>query len=72
MSWINNFLMWLQSPILKKNWRLLSFNYSSDTREMVNRLLLESDKLVELRKQNGKLSNEDYDEISKDFDIEFR
>ena len=70
--WINNFLMWLHSPILKKNWRLLSFNSSSATRQMVNLLLLESDKLVELRRQNGKLSNEDYDKISKDFDIEFR
>ena len=70
--WVNNFLMWLQSPILRKNWQTLSFNYSLDTRELVNQLIKESDKLKRIRKEKGKLTNEDYDNISKNIKIDFR
>ena len=70
--WINNFLMWLQSPILKKNWKTLSFNYSKDTREMIQRLIIESDKLVLKRQIKGSLTNKDYDDISEKFNIVFR
>lgn len=70
--WINNFLMWLQSPILKEHWKTLSFNYSKDTREMVERLILESDKLAQKRIKKGKLTNQDYDNISGNFKVIFR
>jgi hypothetical protein len=68
----NNFLMWLQLPILKKNWRALSLYYSLDTREMVERLITQSDKLVLKRQSQGKLINPDYDEVSKVFEVTFR
>lgn len=67
--WINNFIMWMQSPILQKNWKVLAFNYSEDTREMVDRIIIESNKLVQLRAQKGQLTSEDYDSISKNFPI---
>ena len=70
--WVNNFLMWLQSPILKKNWKMLSFNYSKDTRKLVERLIIEGNKLTIKRKKNGFLTNEDYDEISNVFQVKFR
>lgn len=70
--WINNFLMWLQSPILQKNWKTLSFNYSKDTREMIERLILESNKLVQIRLKKGPLTNQDYDEVSENFKVMFR
>ncbi len=67
--WINNFVMWLQSPILQKNWVLLGFNYSDDTREMMDRIIEKSQSLVKLRAQKGKLTTQDYDAISKNFPI---
>jgi hypothetical protein len=70
--WINNFLMWLQSPILKNNWNTLSFNYSSDTRELIELLILESDKLIVKRKKNGTLISQDYDDVSKKIKVNFR
>ncbi len=70
--WINNFLMWLQSPILKKNWKALSFNYSKDTREMIDRLIKESDKLVLIRQKKGNLMKNDYDHVSENFKVIFR
>ena len=70
--WINNFLMWLQSSILQENWKSLSFNFSLDTRDMVNRLIKESNKLNDLRAKKGNLSNEDYDTISENFKVVFR
>jgi len=70
--WINNFLMWLQSPILKKNWKALSFNYSKDTRELINRIILESDQLVLIRQEKGKLTINDYDHVSENFNVVFR
>jgi len=70
--WINNFLMWMQSPILRSNWTKLSFNYATDTREFVNSIIVESDKLIELRKKKGKLSAEDYDTISKNIVVKLR
>lgn len=70
--WINNFLMWMQSPILQKNWHLLNFNYSTDTREMVNRIIKKADQLIALRKQKGKLVGKDYDEISHNFEVKPR
>lgn len=70
--WVNNFLMWLQSPILERNWKKLSFNYSKDTRELVERLIIEGKKLALKRKKNGVLTNHDYDEISNTFKVKFR
>jgi hypothetical protein len=70
--WINNFVMWMQSPILQKQWGILAFNYSEDTREMVDRIIIESNKLVKLRTQKGKLTHQDYDAISKNFVIHAR
>lgn len=70
--WINNFLMWIQSPILRNNWKSLSFNYSLDTRKLVERLIIESEKLNLIRQQKGFLTNKDYDEISSNFIIKFR
>ncbi|WP_375239547.1 hypothetical protein [Aurantibacter sp.] len=70
--WVNNFLMWLQSPILRKNWETLSFNYSKDTRKFIDKLILESDKLILLRQKNNKLTRDDYDQISKNFQVHFR
>ena len=70
--WINNFLMWMQSPIFKANWTKISFNYSKDTREMIERLILESDKLIQLRKEKGNVSSADYDAVSTKFEVVFR
>jgi hypothetical protein len=70
--WVNNFLMWLQSPILKKNWKVLSFNYSKDTRELINRLIAESEKLALIRQKKGKLTKNDYDYTSENFNVIFR
>jgi hypothetical protein len=65
--WINNFIMWMQSSLLQHYWNELSFNYAEDTREMVGRIITQADYLREARKQKGKLTNSDYDEISKKF-----
>ena len=70
--WINNFLMWLQSPILQNNWNLIGFNFSRDTRKMVERLIRESKKLTALRKKNGKVTKADYDKVADAFVVEFR
>ncbi|WP_153798078.1 hypothetical protein [Foetidibacter luteolus] len=70
--WVNNFLMWMQSPILRQNWQKLSFNYSQDTRELVARIINKSDELITLRKTKGKLTSHDYDTLSKAFSIKFR
>lgn len=70
--WINNFLMWLQSPILRKNWEALSFNYSKDTRKMIDQLIIESDVLVLLRQEKGALTKNDYDHVSENFKVPFR
>ena len=51
--WINNFLMWMQSPILRHYWDLLAFNYADDTRELVARVIQKSDELIALRKTKG-------------------
>lgn len=70
--WVNNFLMWMQSPILRSQWVKLSFNFSTDTRELVNRIIVESDKLIQLRKEKGKISCADYDKISRNFKVDLR
>lgn len=70
--WINNFLMWLQSPILQHYWKILSFNFSDDTRALVPRIVEKANYLVELRKKNGTLTNNDYDAISKNFEFKPR
>ena len=70
--WINNFLMWMQSPILRKHWERLSFNYSDDTREFVRRIMHKGDKLILLRKIKGRLEPADYDLVSKNFPVKFR
>lgn len=70
--WVNNFLMWMQSPILRQNWEKLSFNYSDDTREFIAHIIQKSDSLIALRKTKVKLTAEDYDAISKNFTIKFR
>lgn len=70
--WLNNYLMWMQSPILRENWKNLNFNYSPDTRVLINRLIKKSDFLISLRKRKGHLESKDYDKISKKFKIAFR
>jgi hypothetical protein len=70
--WINNFLSWLQSPILQKNWATLAFNFADDTRLLVDRLIEKSNELIELRKKKGSLSSQDYDVISKNFTVVYR
>lgn len=70
--WINNFLMWMQSPILQKNWNLISFNFSKDTRKLINQLIVESNKLIVKRNELKRLTNKDYDSISENFDVPFR
>ena len=68
-AWINNFLTWLQSPILQKNWPLLEFNFSEDTRDFMKRLIQKANTLVVLRKEKGHLTKEDYDAISHAFPV---
>lgn len=70
--WINNFLMWMQSPILREHWEVISFNFSLDTREIIERLNMESDALIEKRKCHGFITSSDYDAVSKKFDVYFR
>ena len=70
--WINNFLMWMQSPILREHWNRVSFNFSKDTREMINRLIIESDALMARRALLGKLMPEDYDSVACRFVVHFR
>lgn len=66
-SWLNNFLVWLQSPLLQEYWHQVSFNYADDTNDFVNRLIEKANGLRELRKKKGKLTREDYVSISKNF-----
>jgi len=70
--WINNFLMWLQSDILRKHWSELSFNFTMDTRALVDRLIVASDQLIQKRKENGVLYTSDYDQISLRFEVTYR
>jgi hypothetical protein len=70
--WVNNYLMWLQSPILQANWIVLGFNFSKDTRAFVNRLIEKANDLIALRKQKGSLSIADYDAISDNFEVKYR
>jgi len=70
--WINNFLMWMQSPILRYYWLKLSFNYAKDTRKFVAKIIEKSDELIALRKKKGKLTNEDYDAVSSKFKVNLR
>jgi hypothetical protein len=65
--WINNFLSWMQSPILQEQWKIVNFSYAQDTRELVNAIIKKSNELSELRKQKGSLDSHDYDAISKHF-----
>ena len=67
--WINNYLMWMQSPILRYYWNFQVLDFSEDTRELIQRLVIKSDELIELRKKKGQLSYKDYDAISKDFPV---
>jgi hypothetical protein len=70
--WVNNILIWLQSPIFKKNWKVLSFNYSKDTRVLIDRLIAESEKLALIGKKKGKLTKNDCDDVSDNFSVIFR
>ncbi|KGO96024.1 hypothetical protein [Flavobacterium enshiense] len=70
--WLNNYLMWMQSSILRDYWSKLSFNYSKDTREFVEEIIKESDALIALRKKKGKLMGEDYDSVSARIEVAFR
>lgn len=70
--WINNFLMWFQSPILQYYWKILGFNLADDTREMTDRIIVKANELVELRKKKGSLTFQDYDAISKSFPVAYR
>lgn len=70
--WVNNFLMWLQSPMLQSYWTVLGFNFSADTRIFVQRLIEKANELVALRKQKGTLSMSDYDVASHNFEVKHR
>lgn len=70
--WINNFLMWMQSPILREHWEVISYNFSLDTREIIERLNKESDALISKRECYGFITSKDYDEVSKEFEVYFR
>jgi hypothetical protein len=70
--WVNNYLMWLQSPILQAHWTILGFNFAKDTRAFVNRLIEKANDLIALRKQKGSLSIADYDAISDNFEVKYR
>lgn len=70
--WICNFLMWMQSPILQHNWSKLRFNYALDTQELVERIIVQANHLVELRKEKQKLSSDDYQSIAKNMVIHYR
>lgn len=70
--WVNNYLMWMQSPILRNYWKKLSFNYSKDTREFVGQIIKESDGLLALRKKKGELMVRDYDSVSARIEVAFR
>lgn len=70
--WVNNYLMWMQSPILRSYWNKLSFNYAKDTREFVGKIIKESDALIVLRKKKGKLMVQDYDSVSARIEVAFR
>jgi hypothetical protein len=70
--WVNNFLMWMQSPILRFYWTKLSFNYAQDTREFVEKIIVKSDALIALREKKGKLTSQDYDAVSVKIRVDFR
>ncbi|HSD15076.1 MAG TPA: hypothetical protein VLB74_10545 [Flavobacterium sp.] len=70
--WINNYLMWMQSPILRYYWTKLSFNYSKDTREFVAQIIKGSDVLIAMRKKKSTLTTSDYDAISEKITVAFR
>lgn len=70
--WLNNYLMWMQSPILRHYWSILNFNYSKDTRALMQRIIEESDYLIQLRKEKGKLTTQDYDKITNNFNVHYR
>lgn len=63
--WLNNFLGWMQSPTLQKNWGILEFNFYNDTRELMPKIIEKANELIELRKKKGKLTTADYDNVSK-------
>ncbi len=66
--WLNIFFMWMQSPILQKNWPSISVCYSQDTRELVGDIIKEANKLIALREQRGEpLTDKDYDDASRKF-----
>ncbi len=70
--WLNNFLMWMQSPILRLHWKELSFNFSDDSRRFIERIIAQSEELVRRRESSGPLTTQDYDAISKKFEVNLR
>ena len=68
--WINTFLMWFQSPILQHYWKILAFNNADATNKLINNIIEKSNKLVEIRNKKGELTAQDYNAISKNFNIE--
>ncbi len=71
-AWVNVFLMWMQSPILQEHWHVVKFNFAQDTQEFVDAIIVKANNLAALRKQNGKLTPNDYDAISKSFAVKIR
>jgi len=70
--WLNNFLGWLQSPILQSYWKEIEFNYYEDTRDLVPQIIEKANDLIALRKKKGKLTTQDYDAISKKMAVTYR
>ena len=70
--WLNNFIMWMQSPILRRNWERLGFNYGLDTRELVASVIRASEELIQLRARKGRLTDADYDARSGIIPVHYR
>jgi hypothetical protein len=64
-SWLNVFLLWMQSPILRKYWLLMAPSFAARTRRLIDTLIKNSDILIALRKKKGFLTRDDYGALSK-------
>jgi hypothetical protein len=70
-TWLNVFLFWMQSPILRTYWQDMSPSFAAHTRNLVDSMIKGSDKLITLQKKKGTLTRQDYDNISKPLAIQF-
>ncbi len=69
-SWLNIFFMWMQSPILIKNWYPVVQCYNQDTRYLIEDCIEVGKKLIALREdKKAPLTAEDYDKFSDAFKV---